>query len=263
MEWLRKNISHYIRKNDASVSYSRFGFGRTGEEEEDRPPPSQIMIDDPQFKVIGYWHVERASVTLAAFGMCMVILLFISSFFEFNWYHHQRGVDISALLGLFTYLALGVLIHYYVLYGIKKQTAYYLLPFIIVYSVVLTGEAIALIGLIVKMVEPEEPNMPPFKGMFFSLLIIVIVQTFMLSTVLRCRQYLSLKETHILELQVAEKGKKQNPGLEIVIVGEGTIHPPTSATTTAAAASSSDIEAQHAPTPSDPVMSADNPIYGH
>jgi hypothetical protein len=50
--------------------------------------------------------------------------------------------------------------------------------------------------------------------------------------------------------------------LEIVIVGEGTIHPPTSATT-AAAASSSDVEAQHAPTPSDPVMSADNPIYGH
>lgn len=107
-------------------------------------------------------------------------------------------------MGLFTYLALGVLVHYYVLYGIKKQTAYYLLPFIIVYSVVLTGEAIALIGLIVKMVEPEEPNMPPFKGMFFSLLIIVIVQTFMLSTVLRCRQYLSLKETHILELQVCD-----------------------------------------------------------
>uniref|UniRef100_A0A914XXM0 Uncharacterized protein n=1 Tax=Panagrolaimus superbus TaxID=310955 RepID=A0A914XXM0_9BILA len=261
MDWLR---NYMIRKRDqATVSYSR--FGRTGEEEEDRPPPTQIFLapfneDDPQFKVIGYWHVEKASVTLAAFGMCMVILLFISSFFEFNWYHHQRGVDISALLGLFTYLALGVLVHYYVLYGIKKQKAYYLLPFIVVYSVVLTGEAVALIGLIVKMVEPQDLNHPPFSGLFFSLLIIVIAQVFMLSTILRCRQYLSLKETHLLELQVAEKGKTQNPEMEIVIVGEGTIHQAASR-----AHASSDVEAQQhdVPTPSDPVMSADNPIYGH
>uniref|UniRef100_A0AC34FV37 Uncharacterized protein n=1 Tax=Panagrolaimus sp. ES5 TaxID=591445 RepID=A0AC34FV37_9BILA len=205
MDWLR---NYMIRKRDqATVSYSR--FGRTGEEEEDRTPPTQILVspfneEDPQFKVIGYWHVEKASVTLAAFGMCMVILLFISSFFEFNWYHHQRGVDISALLGLFTYLALGVLVHYYVLYGIKKQTAYYLLPFILIYSIVLTGEAVALMGLIVKMVEPQEPDHPSYSGMFLSLLIIVIVQTFMLSTILRCRQYLSLKETHLLELKVCD-----------------------------------------------------------
>jgi FlaA1/EpsC-like NDP-sugar epimerase len=255
MEWLR---NYMIRKRDqATVSYSR--FGRQGEETEDRPPPSQIMIapfneDDPQFKVLGYWHVERASVTLSAFGMCMVILLFISSFFEFNWYHHQRGVDISALLGLFAYLAIGVLIHYYVLYGIKKQTAYYLLPFIVIYSVVLTGEAVALIGLIVKMVEPEEANEhAPFAGMFVSLLIIAVAQLFMLSTVLRCRQYLSLKETHVLELQVAEKGKNQNPDMEIVVVGEGRNN---------FAPVASDVEAaSHASTPADPVMSADNPIY--
>lgn len=51
----------------------------------------------------------------------MVILMFITSFFEFDWYHHEKGIDFAALLSLFGYLALGVLIHYYVLYGIKKQ----------------------------------------------------------------------------------------------------------------------------------------------
>lgn len=67
-------------------------------------------------------------------------LAFLSAFFEFDWYHHERGADLSALLGLFTYLAIGVLIHYYVLYGIKKQMPYYFLPFIIAYSVMCTSE---------------------------------------------------------------------------------------------------------------------------
>jgi len=90
--------------------------------------------------------------------MAMVILFFVMTFFEFDWYHQTRGVDISALLGLFIYLSLGVLIHYYVglrkqphvphqavsvkvLHGIKRQTAYYLLPFILVYSIICIGEA--------------------------------------------------------------------------------------------------------------------------
>jgi len=44
-------------------------------------------------------------------------------------------VDIGALLGLFLYLAGGVLTHYYVIYGIKKELSRYLLPYIAVYSV--------------------------------------------------------------------------------------------------------------------------------
>jgi hypothetical protein len=67
--------------------------------------------------------------------MAMCILSFITTFFEFDWYNHQRGVDIGALLGLFLYLAGGVLTHYYVIYGIKKQLSRYLLPYIAVYSV--------------------------------------------------------------------------------------------------------------------------------
>lgn len=80
--------------------------------------------------------------------MSMVILFFLSAFFEFDWYNHERGVDLGALLGLFTYLLLGVLIHYYVLYGIKKQVPYYLLSFIIVYSIACTGELILCLILL-------------------------------------------------------------------------------------------------------------------
>lgn len=78
----------------------------------------------------------------------MVILFFLSAFFEFDWYHHERGVDLGALLGLFTYLTLGILVHYYVLYGIKKQAPYYLLSFIIVYSIACTGELILCMALV-------------------------------------------------------------------------------------------------------------------
>ena len=62
MEWIRNYLQK--KQDQSSVSYSR--FGRPGEEEEERPPPTQIVVapfdeNDPQFKLFGYWHIERAS----------------------------------------------------------------------------------------------------------------------------------------------------------------------------------------------------------
>uniref|UniRef100_A0AC34R5X9 Uncharacterized protein n=1 Tax=Panagrolaimus sp. JU765 TaxID=591449 RepID=A0AC34R5X9_9BILA len=250
MEWIRNYLQ---RKQDQStVSYSR--FGRPGEEEDERPPPTQIFVapfdeNAPEFKVFCGWHIERGAASLAIFGMSMVVIFFISTFFEFNWYHHQRGVDISALLGLFTYLALGVLVHYYVLYGIKKQTAYYLLPFIVVYSVVLTGEGVAFIGVMVKIFETPEPNQPSFIGILFALIVTILVQTLMLMIVLRCREYLSLKANHAMEIRIAEKGKTQNPAMEIVVAGKNS---PESST--------SQDQPPTQPTPH--ISSIENPVFG-
>jgi hypothetical protein len=80
--------------------------------------------------------------------MAMSILSFVTTFFEFDWYSHASGVDISALLGLFLYLAIGVFIHYYVIYGIKKQLSRYLLPFIAIYSIVCISEVFMCIALL-------------------------------------------------------------------------------------------------------------------
>jgi len=80
--------------------------------------------------------------------MAMVILSFITTFFEFDWYNQSKGVDIGALAGLFLYLTLGVLTHYYVIYGIKKQLSRFLLPFIAVYTIVCTFETFMCLALL-------------------------------------------------------------------------------------------------------------------
>uniref|UniRef100_A0A915DZP0 Uncharacterized protein n=1 Tax=Ditylenchus dipsaci TaxID=166011 RepID=A0A915DZP0_9BILA len=224
MEKIRNWI---IRQRDrTSASYSR--FGRPGEEEDDsRPPPTSILVapfneNSAEFMFFNYWHVQKATMAFACFGMSMVILLFISSFFEFDWYHHQRGVDVGALLGLFFYLALGVLIHYYVLYGIKKQNSLYLLPFILVYSIICTGELFLFFALVFKVMDPQTAvghttMHTPLVSMLIVVIITIIVQAMMLQSVLKCREFLSLKAIHEMELKVAEKSRKENPSIQIVV----------------------------------------------
>ncbi|KAI6234422.1 hypothetical protein M3Y99_00793000 [Aphelenchoides fujianensis] len=208
-------------RDQSSVTYSR--FGRPGEEQDDRPLPTSIHVapfdeNDARFMFFRYWHVQKAAVAVACFGMAIVILTFISGFFEFNWYDHSRGVDISALLFLFVYLAVGVLIHYYVLYAVKKQNAFYLIPFICVYVLISTLEFIITLSLVFKMLENEHSaHHQPYFGILFGLVISLTVQMLMLSAIVRLRQYLSMKQLHEMELKVAERSRTENPNLEIVI----------------------------------------------
>lgn len=175
--------------------------------------------------------MQKAAVYFACFGMAMCILTFITTFFEFDWYSHRKGVDVGALLGLFLYLAVGVLIHYYVIYGVKKQLSRYLLPFIAVYSVVCTFEVFMCLALLFKMVEPDtsikvqvdnhpttiEVKNPPYTWILLGMLIIVCIQGMMLAAVLRCRQFLSQKQEHELALKVAEKSKQEFPSIQVVV----------------------------------------------
>uniref|UniRef100_A0A7E4UMM5 MARVEL domain-containing protein n=1 Tax=Panagrellus redivivus TaxID=6233 RepID=A0A7E4UMM5_PANRE len=258
MERLRNFLA---RKGDqASVSYSR--FGGPGEVDEERPPPTSIMIAEfnpnaKEFHIAGCWHVEKAATTVAAFGLSMVILFFISTFFEFDWYHHERGVDVSALLGLFVYLFLGVMVHYYVFYGIRKQKALYLLPFIVVYSVMLVGELIALFGLLIKITQPRSMYDPPYTGLLVSVIVIMAVQAFMLDVINKCRHFLTYKETHEMEKRVAERSKATNPQLEIIVVGANTPIPPAANGGNAADSAASSDHVPTGPT----IQSAENPVY--
>ncbi|EJW88387.1 hypothetical protein WUBG_00700 [Wuchereria bancrofti] len=88
------------KRNECSVTYSRFGV--PGDVLDDRPRPSTICIaqfddNDPKFIFFKLCHAQRAAVAVAGFGMTSVILIFLSAFFEFDWYSHKTGIDIMAL----------------------------------------------------------------------------------------------------------------------------------------------------------------------
>ena len=90
-----------LRSRDANaVSYSRFGM--PGEEQDERPPPTTIMLEPfdenaQQYRLWSLCHSQKAALLCAGVGMSAVILIFISVFFEFDWYHYERGVDVLAL----------------------------------------------------------------------------------------------------------------------------------------------------------------------
>lgn len=238
----QKLRSWLIRHRDqTAVSYSR--FNRLGEEDDDKPPPSTIIVapfneNAAEYMLFGVCHVQKSAVYFASFGMAMVILTFLTSFFEFDWYHHKRGVDIGALLFLFFYLIVGVLIHYHVIYGIKKQLARYLLPFIAVYTVLCTFEVFMCLALLFKIVEPahyihvqlendKAPTQvqiknPPFALLLLGIIVILCVQGVMLTAVLRCRHFLSQKQEHEIAMKVAEKSKQEFPTIQIMLASQNT-----------------------------------------
>lgn len=223
--------SWLVRHRDqSSVSYSR--FGRPGEIQDDKPPPNHIYVapfneDSPQFLFFNQWHVKKAATTSACFGMSMVSMFFLLMLIEIDWDHHKRGLDITAILFLLLFLAVGLLVHYYVLRGVTKQMPHYLLPFIVVYSCVLTTETFWCLLLFFKSIEPDaltttssefnELHHPPFVILLFLLSISMIVQCIMFASVLRCRQFLSQKLDHELELNIATKSRTQYPNIQIIV----------------------------------------------
>ncbi|RCN44222.1 hypothetical protein ANCCAN_09805 [Ancylostoma caninum] len=86
------------------ISKMNFLVHDLGDELDDRPPPTAIHVapfreDSPEFMAFGT-HAQRAAVISAGVGLSLVIFIFLSIFFEFDWYHHEKGVDIGALISI-------------------------------------------------------------------------------------------------------------------------------------------------------------------
>lgn len=56
-----------------------------------------------------------------------------------------------------------------------------------------------------KAVDPGTTVHPPFITIMVATTIVILVQALMLYVVLKCREYLSLKHMHDLEVKVAER----------------------------------------------------------
>ncbi|CAD6184803.1 unnamed protein product [Caenorhabditis auriculariae] len=206
------------------VTYSRFGL--PGDEIDDRPPPTQIYVasfDDnaPEFKAFGS-HSTRAALISAGVGISMTLFFFLSVFFEFDWYHHRKGVDVGALTGLVLFLGLGLLVHSQVLKGIKKNNGAHLVPFIICYATFLCLESLMILFLMGHfMSAPHSIDTRPATIYFIGLIMasIMFVQAAMLHSVTRCRNYLEKRSIFDAEMRVAEMSKSQNPAMKIVYIG--------------------------------------------
>ncbi|KJH40369.1 hypothetical protein DICVIV_13682 [Dictyocaulus viviparus] len=167
-------------------------------------------------------HAQRAAVISAGVGLSLVLFIFLSVFFEFDWYHHEKGVDIGALVGLLLFLIVGMSIHWYVVRGIKLGQPKYLVPFIIVYAMTLVIEAAFFIFVVNHIVvlnylRPMPPQSSSGYLIVTAMFIFTMgVQGVMLTAVVRCRNYLEKRQIHDLEMHVAEKSKLQHPGITIV-----------------------------------------------
>ncbi|KAK6725564.1 hypothetical protein RB195_004091 [Necator americanus] len=222
LNWIKTRADHNV------VSYSRFGL--PGDELDDRPPPTTIHVapfreDSPEFMAFGT-HAQRAAVISAGVGLSLVIFIFLSVFFEFDWYHHEKGVDIGALIGLLLFLLVGMSIHWHVVRGIKLKQPRYLVPFIIIYTMTLVVEAIFFVFVVNHIVVLSYlKTMPPQSSSGYILVTAMFifamgVQAVMLTSVIRCRNYLEKLQIHDLEMRVAEKSKLQHPGI-LIVFGPG------------------------------------------
>ncbi|OZC12415.1 hypothetical protein X798_00046 [Onchocerca flexuosa] len=187
------------RRNECTVTYSRFGI--PGDVLDDRPPPSTIFIaqfddNDPKFMFFKLCHAQKAALAVAG------------------------------IVFLFLYLGIGILVHYQVIAGIKKQASYYLLPFIVSYIVAMNTEMLLIFfhmvhiqALSLNYALKEESN-AVYLFSIIMLLITILFQGFMLKAVCQCRQYLSCKEIHLTALKVAESSRTKYPGIRVVFASQ-------------------------------------------
>ncbi|PAV81360.1 hypothetical protein WR25_09342 [Diploscapter pachys] len=219
--WLKNNA------DSNSVSYSRFGL--PGDEVDDRPPPTQIHVaefkeDAPPFMIFGV-HSIKAAVITAGIGISITVFIFLSIFFEFDWYNNKKGIDISVLVGLVLFLLVGVAIHWQIVRGVKHTQPQSLVPFIIIYSIMILSELLFLIlslnqWVVVTYIQQVE-QFYHLRALFLTVMFMVViaVQLAMLFSVIRCRNYLEKKSIHEMEMRIAERAKIESPGLKIVVGG--------------------------------------------
>ncbi|VDM53697.1 unnamed protein product [Angiostrongylus costaricensis] len=182
LSWVRSRSDHNV------VSYSRFGL--PGDELDDRTPPTVIHVapfreDSPEFMAFGT-HSQRAAVISAGVGLSLVLFVFLSVFFEFDWYHHEKGVDIGAL-GMYRFAGCKVFL------GVEPMRRQSQKPT----HGNLSEQRLLVFLELVEPVGVTQAN-DDFIGLF------------------RCRNYLEKRQIHDLEMRVAEKSKLQHPGIRIV-----------------------------------------------
>ncbi|CAI4224253.1 unnamed protein product [Auanema sp. JU1783] len=216
--WLKRRGDHNI------VSYSRFGL--PGEEQDDKPPPTTVHVapfdeDSRDFLAFGT-HCQRAAVISVGIGKSLTIFIVLSFFFEFDWYSHNKGVDVSALIGLLLFLIGGLAIHWGVIKGIKMCDSKLLVPFIVVYITIIVVESCLFIFIInhwlalnyLNQLRRQEPE--SFTAACILYMVLLLVHGSMLYSVTRCRNYLDRKNVHNLEMRLVERIKQQYPGINVV-----------------------------------------------
>ncbi|PIO63541.1 hypothetical protein TELCIR_14859 [Teladorsagia circumcincta] len=140
----------------------------------------------------------------------------------------RASVRLLDHVGLLLFLVGGMLIHWYVVRGIKVGQPRYLVPFVIVYTVVIVLEAVFFIFVINHIVVLSYlKTVPPQTSSGYVIVTAMFVfamgvQGVMLTAVVRCRNYLEKRQIHDLEMRVAEKSKLQHPGIIIVFGAEET-----------------------------------------
>uniref|UniRef100_A0A183BRS3 Organic solute transporter subunit alpha/Transmembrane protein n=1 Tax=Globodera pallida TaxID=36090 RepID=A0A183BRS3_GLOPA len=184
----------------------------------------------PQHKAVLFFSVFTLLFTLISVGVGAFCECFVPNAI-LQLASVGRGVDVTTLLGLFLYLGMGVFTHFYVIHGVRKGRARFLLPFIALYSVLCTFELFMCAALLFKVVEPNATvasasgiivRHPPFAWLLIGMLFILSVQAIMLCTVLRCRHFLSKRELHLMTLRVAEKSRQDYPSIQIVVTSGAT-----------------------------------------
>ncbi|VDL80869.1 unnamed protein product [Nippostrongylus brasiliensis] len=121
-----------------------------------------------------------------------------------------------------------MLVHWYIVHGIKSGQPRYLVPFIIIYTMLLVLEAVSFVFVVNHIVVLSYlKTVPPQTSSGYVIITAIFVFTMgvqgvMLTAVIRCRNYLEKRQIHDLEMRVAEKSKLQHPGL-VIICGGGSL----------------------------------------
>lgn len=215
------------RSENSQVTYSRFGL--PGDEVDERAPPKEIHVahfddDAPEYRAF-FTHSTRAAAISAGFGLSCSLFSFVMFLFEFRWDDHGRGFDVGTIVGSILLLVIGVLVHWQVLLGIKKEVAVYMIPAIMVYSFMIIIELIIyvlaanhLVNSTAMFTAPNDRNTPTFLTLSVFYLSVVGIQTAMLLSITKARNYYEAKDIHKKEVMVAEHGKRQNPEMQIIYV---------------------------------------------
>lgn len=222
--WLKR------RSENAQVTYSRFGL--PGDEVDERPPPTLCHVahfddDAPEYRAF-FTHATRAAAIAAGFGLSCSLFSFAMFLFEFRWDDHGRGFDAGTVVASLLFLIIGVLVHWQVIIGIKKESAVHMIPAIMVYTFLIVVELIVYVLAANHLVNsaslfayPPDKQTPTFLTLSIFYLTLVGIQTSMLLSITKARNYYEAKDIHKKEVRVAEHGKRLNPQMQIVYVKDG------------------------------------------
>ncbi|CAI2295804.1 unnamed protein product [Caenorhabditis sp. 36 PRJEB53466] len=221
--WLKR------RSENSTVTYSRFGL--PGDEVDERPAPTKIHVahfddDAPEYRAF-FTHATRAATVSAGFGLLCAVFSFVMFLFEFRWDEHGGSFDVGTIVASMIFVTIGVLIHWEIIIGVKRENPVHMVPAIMVYIFMIVVELIVYVLAANHLINSSsmftysEKHTPTFMTLSVFYLTVVGIQTSMLLSITKARSYYEAKSIHRREVQVAEHGKRQNPAMRIVYVKEG------------------------------------------